>query len=53
LKLQDFVNNPHRTQDLEDIKALVAANRQALKMDEIREYFRLFNREALLEEILQ
>jgi hypothetical protein len=41
------------TQDLEDIKALIAANRQALKMDEVREYFRLFNREALLEEILK
>ena len=53
LKLQGFVNNPRRTQDLEDIKALVAANRQALKMDEVREYFRLFNREALLEEILK
>jgi hypothetical protein len=52
LKLQGFVNNPRRTQDL-DIKALVAANRQALKMDEVREYFRLFNREGLLEEILQ
>ena len=53
LKLQGFVNNPRRTQDLEDIKALVAANRQALKMDEVREYFRLFNRESLLEEILK
>jgi hypothetical protein len=53
LKLQDFVNNPRRTQDLEDIKALIAANRQALKMDEVGEYFRLFNRETLLEEILQ
>jgi predicted nucleotidyltransferase len=53
LKLQGFVNNPRRTQDLEDIKALVAANRQALKMEEVREYFRLFDREALLEEILK
>ena len=53
LKLQAFVNNPRRTQDLEDIKALIAANRQALKMDEVREYFQLFNREALLEEILK
>ena len=53
LKLQGFVNNPRRTQDLEDIKALVAANRPALKMDEVREYFRLFKREALLEEILK
>ena len=53
LKLQGFVNNPRRTQDLEDIKALIAANRQVLKMDEVRDYFRLFNREALLEEILK
>lgn len=53
LKIQAFVNNPRRTQDLEDIRALIAANRQALKMDEVREYFRLFNREALLEEILK
>jgi predicted nucleotidyltransferase len=52
LKIQAFVNNPRRTQDLEDIKALIAANREALKMDEVREYFRLFNRETLLEEIL-
>jgi hypothetical protein len=53
LKIQAF-NNPRRTQDLEDIKALIiAANRQALKMDEVREYFRLFNREALLEEIIK
>lgn len=37
LKLQGFVNNSRRTQDLEDIKALIAANRQALKMDEVRE----------------
>ena len=53
LKLQALVNNPRRTQDLEDIRALIAANRQALKMDEVRDYFRLFNREALLEELLK
>lgn len=53
LKLQGFVNNPRRTQDLEDIKALIAANRKALNLDELQEYFRLFNREALLEEILK
>lgn len=40
-----------RTQDLEDIKALIATNRLEPKMDEVREYFRLFNRESLLEEI--
>ena len=48
-----FINNPRRTQDLEDIKALVVANRQALKMGEVRGYFRLFDRKALLEEILR
>ena len=53
LKIQAFVNNPRRTQDLEDIKALIAANRQALNMKEVREYFPLFNLEALLEEILK
>jgi predicted nucleotidyltransferase len=53
LKIQAFVNNPRRIQDLEDIKALIAANRQALNTDEVREYFRLFNREALLEKILK
>ena len=41
-----------RTQDLEDIRALIRANRGTLNMTEVREYFRLFDREPLLEEIL-
>ncbi|HTQ37214.1 MAG TPA: hypothetical protein VMH77_09275, partial [Steroidobacteraceae bacterium] len=53
LKLQAYVNNPRRTLDLEDIRALLAANRTTLDMDEVREYFRLFDREPLLEELLQ
>jgi hypothetical protein len=53
LKLQGFVNDPRRTQDLEDIRALIAANRAELKIDEVREYFRLFNREALLKDLLK
>ena len=53
LKLQGFVNDPRRTQDLEDIRALIAANRAELEIDEVREYFRLFNRESLLEELLR
>lgn len=53
LKLQGFVNNPRRTQDLEDIRALIAANRAALNLEEVRGYFRLFNRESLLEELLR
>ncbi len=51
-KLQGLVNDPRRTQDLEDIRALLRANRSTLNLEEIREYFLLFAREALLEEIL-
>ena len=52
-KLQAFVNDPGRTQDLEDIRALLRANQPALDMQEVRGYFRLFEREALLDEILR
>jgi hypothetical protein len=51
-KLQGWVNNPRRTQDLEDIRALIRANRTSLDMDETRKYFRMFDREGLLEEML-
>lgn len=51
-KLQALTNDPSRTQDLADIRALIRANRSTLKMDEVREFFRLFDREALLEELL-
>ena len=51
-KLQGFVNNPRRTQDLEDIRALLRANRDAINLDEVREYFAVFDRQALLDEIL-
>jgi len=52
-KLQGLVNDPRRTQDLEDIRALLRANREALDMVQVREYFRLFDRETLLDELLQ
>jgi hypothetical protein len=52
-KLQGLVNDPRRTQDLEDIRALVQANRNTLNMNEVREYFRLFNREPLLDDLLR
>lgn len=52
-KLQGFVNDPTRTQDLEDIRALIRANGAALDMAQVREYFRLFEREALMDEILR
>ncbi len=51
-KLQALANDPRRTQDLEDIRALVRANRQLLNETELREYFRLFDREPLLDELL-
>lgn len=52
-KLQAFVNNPRRTQDLEDIRALIRANGDTLDRVELRNYFQLFGRSALLEEILR
>lgn len=52
-KLQGWVNDPQRTQDLEDIRALLRANRSILDMTKVREYFRIFDREGLLDEILQ
>jgi hypothetical protein len=52
LKVQAYVNNPRRTQDVEDIRALIFANRETLDMDEVREYFRIFGKESLLEDII-
>jgi len=51
-KLQGWINDPRRTQDLEDIRALLRAHRATLDMAEVREYFRLFDREPLLDEFL-
>lgn len=52
-KLQGLVNDPRRTQDLEDIRALLRANRGRIDLAEVRGYFRLFDREQLLDELLQ
>lgn len=51
-KLQALVNNPDRARDLDDIRALLLAQRGRLDMDEVREYFALFDREALLDKLL-
>lgn len=51
-KLQDFVNDPRRTRDLEDIRALLHANAGRVDRRELRDYFRLFDRESLLDELL-
>lgn len=52
LKLQALVNDPRRTQDREDIRGLLRANRDTLDMSEVREYFRLFDRERELDSLL-
>ncbi len=52
-KLQGITNDPGRTQDLEDIRALLRANRPTLDMEEVRGYFRIFKRESLLDELLR
>ena len=52
-KLQALVNEPGRTQDLEDIRMLLGAHVASMDMEEVREYFRLFDRETLLDELLR
>jgi len=51
-KLQGFVNDAKRTRDLDDIRALLQIHRTSLDMNELREYFALFNRLELLDELL-
>ena len=52
LKLQALVNNPSRTRDLDDIRALLRAQRGRLNMTEVQEYFLLFERKEMLDELL-
>ncbi|GFE80954.1 hypothetical protein GCM10011487_29540 [Steroidobacter agaridevorans] len=52
-KLQGWVNDARRTRDMEDIRALLRANRNTVDMKEVREYFQLFDRTELLDELLQ
>lgn len=51
-KLQGHVNDPSRVRDLADIRALLRANRESIDLGEVREYFKLFDREDLLDELL-
>lgn len=51
-KLQALVNNPSRARDLEDIRALLRAQRGRLNMDEVREYFAMFDRVEMLDGLL-
>ncbi len=52
-KLQALVNDPRRTQDIEDIRMLLRVHCATLDMMEVREYFRLFDREMMLDELLR
>lgn len=52
-KLRGLANDPRRTQDLEDIRALLRANRSRLDMAKVREYFQIFDRDSLLDELLR
>ena len=51
-KLQAFVNDASRTRDLDDIRALLKLHGISLDMDELREYFALFYRLELLDDLL-
>lgn len=52
-KLQGYVNDATRTRDLDDIRALFKIHRASLDMDELLEYFSLFNQLELLDELLR
>ena len=51
-KLQAHVNDPARARDLDDIRALLRVQRQALNIGEVQEYFALFDRKDLLDALL-
>lgn len=51
-KLQGYVNDPTRTRDLDDIRALLRTHDGTLDHAVLREYFQLFEREALLDELI-
>ena len=51
-KLQALVNDPSRSRDLEDIRALLRGQRGKLDLDEVAGYFALFDRKELLDELL-
>jgi hypothetical protein len=50
-KLQAYVNDATRTRDLDDIRALLKVHSDSLNMGELQEYFALFNKPELLNEL--
>lgn len=53
LKVQSFSDDPRRIRDLEDIMRLMKTNRDKLDMTEVTEYFDLFQRRKLLDDVLR
>ncbi len=53
LKLQALANQPHRIQDEADIQGLFAARAAHLNVEILREYYRMFDREADLHRLLK
>jgi hypothetical protein len=51
-KLQGYVNDASRLRDLDDIRALLRQHHATLNMTELRQYFALFDRQPLLDELL-
>jgi hypothetical protein len=51
-KLQAVVNDPARLRDLEDIRLLLQQHRNELDLSEVREYFVMFDRELLFDQLL-
>ncbi len=52
-KLQSLVNDPSRGRDLDDIRALLKTNVDTLDMVRVRRYFALFERQDLLEQLIE
>lgn len=53
LKVQSFTDDPRRIRDLDDIMKLMKANLDTLDMAEVGEYFDLFDRRKLLDDVLR
>ena len=53
LKLQARKNNPDRIQDTADIERLFEYNRDRLDIEYMRQFFRLFECEEYLDELLK
>jgi len=52
LKIQAFHDDPRRTKDLTDMVELIKVNRASLNIEEVRTYFKLFDSESILDDIL-